>query len=34
MENLKHVQYTPAGVCSKIINFDLNLTLNILKSAL
>lgn len=24
MENLKHVQYTPAGVCSKIINFDLS----------
>ncbi len=24
MENLKHVEYTPSGVCSKVINFDLS----------
>jgi uncharacterized protein (TIGR03905 family) len=24
MENLKHIQYTPTGVCSKVINFDLS----------
>lgn len=24
MENLKHVEYTPSGVCSKAINFDLS----------
>ena len=23
MNDLKHVEYTPTGVCSKVINFDL-----------
>lgn len=24
MENLKHIKYTPAGVCTQEINFDLS----------
>ncbi len=24
MNNLKHIEYTPSGVCSKVINFDLS----------
>ena len=24
MNNLKHVEYTPSGVCTKVINFDIS----------
>ena len=24
MNNLRHIEYTPSGVCSKVINFDLS----------